>query len=175
MNAANRPVPWPRLLRQIHLWLGVFFAPSILFFAVTGGLQELKFHEAHGDYKPPPVLEKLGQVHIHQKFELKPQRKPPAAKPGGPEAAGPQAAGPGADAPKPAKPPEAQSPEAKKGPPKPSASVAALRWFFVATSAGLVFTTLLGLWIGVVQARSRTVPLLLLAAGAVIPVLLLAL
>lgn len=167
MSAASRPLPWPRLLRQVHLWLGVFFAPSILFFAVTGGLQELKFHEAHGDYKPPPVLEKLGQVHIHQKFELKPQRKPPAAKPGDPEGAASKA-----DAPSPA---TAKPPEAKKAPPRPPASVAALRWFFVATSAGLVFTTLLGLWIGVVQARSRTTPLLLLAAGAVIPVLLLSL
>lgn len=154
-----RPLPWPRILRQFHLWLGVFFAPSILFFAVTGGLQELKFHEAHGTYAPPPVLEKLGQVHIHQKFELKPQRKPPAAKAGG-------AAAPNTDA---------KAPEAKTAPRKPPASVVATRWFFVATSAGLAFTTLLGLWIGVVQARSRTVPLLLLAAGAVLPVVLLAL
>lgn len=146
-----RPLPWPRLLRQIHLWLGVFFAPSILFFAITGGIQELKFHEAHTGYKPPPLVEKLGQVHIHQKFELKPVRKPkPDAKPVG-----------------------APKSEAPKADPTPPVSVTALRLFFTLTAIGLVATTVLGLWIGVVQSRQRLVPLLLLAAGAVIPVILL--
>lgn len=157
MNAVStRRIAWPRLLRQIHLWLGVFFAPSILFFAFTGGVQELKLHEAHGDYTPPPILEKLGQVHIHQKFAVKPQRRPEGSRGEGPAAAG---------APKPA----ARS----VGPPPPSASVVASRWFFTATAVGLGITTLLGLWIGVVQARKRTLPLLALAAGCVLPVVLL--
>lgn len=150
MSVASKPrrIPWPRLLRQIHLWLGVFFAPAILFFAVTGGLQELKLHEAHGDYTPAPIVEKLGQVHIHQKFAVRPQRQGPA-------------------------PAQAAAPRAT--PPAPEASVVASRWFFTATAVGLVATTLLGLWIGVVQARQKTLALILLGAGSLLPVALLAL
>jgi hypothetical protein len=141
-------MPLPRLLRQVHLWLGVFFAPAILFFAVTGGLQELKLHEAHGDYTPAPIVEKLGQVHIHQQFAQRPQRRSEGAVP----AAAPRAA-----------------------PPAPKASVTASRWFFTAVAAGLVATTLLGLWIGVVQARQKRLALILLGAGSLLPVVLLAL
>ena len=162
MNAASsvrRPIPWPRLLRQIHLWLGVFFAPSIVFFAVTGGLQELKLHEAHGDYTPPPVIEKLGQVHIHQKFAAKPQRKPE----GPPKAEAAKAEAPAPAAPK-------AEPEKRKAPPL---SVKLLQAFFVATAIGLTVTTLLGLWIGVVQARQKLLPIILLIAGSVIPVAIL--
>ncbi|MBI1199649.1 MAG: hypothetical protein GC203_17445 [Phenylobacterium sp.] len=156
MSVASKPrrIPWPRLLRQIHLWLGVFFAPAILFFAVTGGLQELKLHEAHGDYTPAPIVEKLGQVHIHQKFAVRPQRQGAAPARGGAPA---QAAAPRAT------------------PPAPETSVVASRWFFTATAVGLVATTLLGLWIGVVQARQKTLALILLGAGSLLPVALLAL
>lgn len=158
MTTASKPrrgaTPLPRLLRQIHLWLGVFFAPAILFFAITGGLQELKLHEAHGDYTPAPVVEKLGQVHIHQKFALRPSRPPKA------QAAPSAAAAPAA--------PRAE-------PPAPETSVVAGRWFFTAVAVGLVGTTLLGLWIGVVQARQKGLALILLGAGSLLPVMLLAL
>ena len=33
-----------RIVRTIHLYLGVFTAPMLLFFAVTGGLQTFSFH-----------------------------------------------------------------------------------------------------------------------------------
>lgn len=41
--------------RQIHLYLGVFTTPALLFFAITGALQTFSFHETTkgSDYKPP--------------------------------------------------------------------------------------------------------------------------
>ena len=43
-----------QLLRQIHLYLGVFTAPAILFFALSGVLQTFGLHETTKDssYKP---------------------------------------------------------------------------------------------------------------------------
>lgn len=38
-----------RNIRLIHFYLGVFFAPLIIFFAFTGTLQVLKLHESYRD------------------------------------------------------------------------------------------------------------------------------
>jgi hypothetical protein len=80
---------------------------------------------------------------------------------------------------KPAPPPRAA--EASK--PKPSAgskakaslSTAMVKWFFVLTSTLMVITTLMGLWMGLAYGRNQTVLWLLLVAGSVVPVTLLAL
>lgn len=61
-------------IRQFHSYLGVFIAPSILFFALTGSLQLFSLHEAHGGYSPPAVVEKLGKLHKDQVFAAKPKR-----------------------------------------------------------------------------------------------------
>ncbi len=148
-----------RLMRQIHLYLGMFFAPTILFFAVTGSLQLYGLHEASrdGSYSPAPVIEKLSEVHIHQRFALapKPQKLPGAQKRA---EASPQVA-----------------PAPKALPPKPPVWRAVVRAFFLAAALGLIASALLGLWIGVVQARRRGPALLALAAGMLVPIILVAL
>jgi hypothetical protein len=55
-------------LRQIHLYLGCFFAPLLAFFAFTGILQTLTLHEAHkGEtYQPPAWIKSLALVHKDQ-------------------------------------------------------------------------------------------------------------
>jgi uncharacterized iron-regulated membrane protein len=55
-------------VRQLHLYLGVFFAPSIIFFALTGSLQLFGLHEGHpGEaYQPPAWVQKLGSIHKNQ-------------------------------------------------------------------------------------------------------------
>ena len=42
-----------RRLRQLHHYVGVFFAPAIIFFALTGALQTFGFHEARDGSGPP--------------------------------------------------------------------------------------------------------------------------
>jgi hypothetical protein len=152
------PAQLNRLLRKVHLYLGVFFAPVILLFALTGALQVYGLHEAgEGGYKPAPIIEKLGQVHIHQRFALKPKRPERAAAPA---PAAPAAA-------KPAPPREA---EKKADPAK-----VLLKALFFAAAVGLAASTVLGVWISLLAPRGRGLILGLLAAGAVLPILLLAL
>ena len=58
--------------RQIHLYLGVFTAPAILFFALTGILQTFSLHDASrdGTYKPPTWIVRLAQIHKKQTAAL---------------------------------------------------------------------------------------------------------
>jgi hypothetical protein len=51
----------------------------------------------------------------------------------------------------------------------------ALKWTFLAVAAGLVTSTLIGLWLVFTTSRRRGVVLALFAIGAVLPVALLAL
>lgn len=149
-------MPMRLALRQLHLYLGVFFAPCILFFALSGAVQVLGLHEASkggGGYKPAPVVEKLSEVHIHQRYAAKRKPSPPASA---------------AAAPRPA--------AAPAPPPKPPAlSTTLTKWFFVATASGLAISALLGIWMAVTQSRRRGLAWALLIAGALAPVLLLTL
>ena len=57
-------------IRIMHRYLGLFFAPTILFFAITGGLQMFGLHEtARGSsYVPPQILVHLSQLHKKGRF-----------------------------------------------------------------------------------------------------------
>jgi len=157
-RTAWSPAQLNRFLRKVHLYLGVFFAPIILMFALTGALQVYGLHEAgEGGYRPAPIVEKLGQVHIHQRFALKPKRPAPAA------ASAPSAAAVA----KPAPPREAEKPA--------DPAKALLKALFFAAAVGLAVSTVLGVWISLLAPRGRGLILGLLAAGAVAPILLLAL
>jgi hypothetical protein len=135
-------------IRRFHSWFGVFIAPSILFFALTGSLQLFSLHEAHGDYHPPAVIEKLGMLHKDQVFAAKPKRPPAAAK-----------------APKPAAPAaEAHHDEG------PKTSAQALKWFFLFVAASLAVSTCLGVWMALSYSADKRILWLVFLAGAVIPV-----
>jgi hypothetical protein len=152
--ARTRANPALRLaaIRQWHTYVGAFIAPSVLFFALTGSLQLFALHEAHGAYKPPLVVEKLGMLHKDQVFAPKPKRaSPPAAASAKPKA-------------------EAAKPEAG-----PKASTRALKWLFLGVAAGLVVSTCLGLWMALFHSRRKGVAWGLFLAGAVVPVAILTL
>ena len=140
------------LLRRIHSWLGLFIAPSVIFFAVTGAYQLYGLHESQPGYQPIPVFEKLGRVHMKQVFEAKPVRAAPPAK---------------AEAPKAAAPAKAQA--------EPKLSVLLLRAIFLVVAVGLAASTLLGVWMAQAYGRDKRAGWILLAAGAILPVLLVAL
>jgi len=146
-----------RFIRQLHFWVAVFVAPSLVLFAVTGMLQLFKLHEAEGGYQPPPVIEKLGQVHIHQKYALRPVRRPPAAQ------AAPAAAAVAAPARA-----EAEEPAAPLG-------ETLVKWTFLVMSLGMALSAVLGVWMSLSNTRQRRTTWLLLAAGTVLPILVLAL
>lgn len=147
-------------IRAVHHYLGLFFAPTILFFAITGGLQMFGLHEtARGSsYIPPNILVHLSQLHKKGTLYL-PQRKvvpPNSGKPDRPKL----------DAPKPetSKPTQAPPP-----PPNPLPT----KIFFAATALALAISTSTGLVMSWKYARRKSIVLLTLAAGVVIPAILL--
>jgi hypothetical protein len=59
-------------MRSIHLYLGVFFAPLLIFFMVSGCWQTFDLDHAskkNENYKPPKIIKQLTMVHTDQSFE----------------------------------------------------------------------------------------------------------
>ncbi|WP_267387744.1 hypothetical protein [Sphingomonas sp. GC_Shp_3] len=56
-----------RRLRQIHLYIGMFFAPMILLFALSGALQTFRLNEPRGwGGTPPTWMVWVGAIHKNQ-------------------------------------------------------------------------------------------------------------
>ena len=162
-----------RLFRKVHLYLGVFTAPALLFFAFTGALQTFSLHETTqgSSYKPPAWIVSLAQLHKKQTTSV-PVRKPrpgPAGAPGREGKAGRpgQAASPDAGGEmKPlAKASDAQAPR----PP----SHLPMKIFFLLVSVGLFLSTVTGIYMAYRYSHGKLLISGLLAAGIVIPLLLL--
>ena len=99
------------------------------------------------------LLQKLARVHRDDVFAAKPAR--PKAQTAGPAAT---------EAAKPAKPG-----------PRTRVATEALKWFFALVSVAVAGTSLLGLWMALAYNREKVMLLGVLAAGAAIPLLILAL
>jgi hypothetical protein len=133
------------LLRRIHTWVGMLIAPSVLFFATTGSLQLYSLHEAHGGYTPPPLFVALGSLHKDQKLPA-----PRRAEPG----------------------PAKARPQGHHAEPPPRTATQLLKIVFLGVAAGLVLSTLLGLWMALQDRVRRRTNLVLLTVGALLPLLL---
>src|ERR1700734_1775030 len=79
--------------RLLHLYLGIFTAPAIIFFSITGALQTFSLHETTrgSDYKPPKIIVELSQLHKKQTLVV------PTKNPQPPAQAKPEADKPAAD------------------------------------------------------------------------------
>jgi hypothetical protein len=68
-------------IRYTHLYLGVFIAPALFFFAFTGALQTFSFHETTkgSSYKPPAWIATLAQIHKKQTTTIPVKKLPPPA------------------------------------------------------------------------------------------------
>ena len=148
MNAATL-----RKLRQFHLYIGVFFAPAILFFAISGGLQTFRLQQASGwnGAPPPQWMATMGSVHIDQRLPgAEGEKKPEGAKP------------------------KPQLDPAKQAERKARAQKALpMKIFTAAVAIALALSTLLGAAIALSMKSTRRISLMMLAAGAVVPILLL--
>lgn len=142
-----------RALRRYHTYLGLFFAPMILLFAVSGALQTFRLQEAKGyGGTPPNWIVWLASVH-------KDQGPPREARVERPKAAGPAVAS--------EKPAGRPAKDAKRPSPLP------LKIFVVLLSIALAASTVLGVMIALSIKSVRRVSLALLALGTVVPVVLL--
>jgi len=149
-------------IRLTHHYIGVFFAPTILFFAITGSLQMFGLHETSrgSSYIPPAILVHLSQLHKEGNLYLPPQKAAPSAPA---KADGPKPGSPNSDTPKsPAPAPASSAPN-----PLP------MKIFFAATALALVISTCTGLFMSWKYARRKAVVVRVLLAGIACPLFLL--
>ncbi len=139
--------------RQLHLYLGTFFAPAILFFSITGALQTFSFHERTGgsSYDPPLLLMKLAQLHKKQTLTIAPKKpvRQTVDRPAERRASRPA--------------PEATEPHAQP------ISTLVMKWFTFLMAIGLSTTTLLGIYMAFKYNRDRRLVWGLLLVGTVLP------
>lgn len=151
-----------KALRVTHHYIGVFFAPTILFFAITGGLQMFGLHETSrgSSYVPPAILVHLSQLHKKGTLYLAPRKAAPTAPTKSDE--------PKAQAPK-SESPESAAPTAASPAPNPLPA----KTFFAAAALALVLSTCTGLFMAWKYARRKTVVIAVFLAGLACPVFLL--
>jgi hypothetical protein len=144
----------PITLRRWHGYIGSFVAPSVLFFTLTGAVQLFSLHEAHGNYHPPVLLERLSSVHKdqvlnkHKKVEKSEAARPPAGSDGDTSASH-------------------ESDEEESAP----AATFALKIFFLLVALGLTLSTCFGVWMSL-QTPRKGLPLALLLTGTLLPIIL---
>jgi hypothetical protein len=151
-----------KIVRQVHLYVGVFIAPALLFFALTGGLQVFSLHETSrgSDYKPPEWLVVMAQVHKKQTTAV---RKRPVDADGRPPAAA--ASVPMAST-VPLVTAKSDMPRMDAKHPLP------LKIFFAFVALGLFLSTLIGLYMAYRYTRKPMLVTVLLLAGVVLPIVL---
>lgn len=70
-----------KVMRNIHLYLGVFFTPLLVLFLITGCWQVFGFHKSSkqaGGYKAPQILQSFSQVHTDQRWTDQNNRPEPS-------------------------------------------------------------------------------------------------
>lgn len=149
--------------RQIHLYLGVFTAPMLLFFAITGGLQSFSLHETSrgSDYKPPAWLASAAQLHKKQTTVM-PTRRPRPPEPASDAARGNAMATTAVVT--------AANP---RRPERPARNLLPMKLFFVLVSLGLLISTVTGVYMSYRYSRRPKTISAVLAAGIAVPLLLL--
>jgi hypothetical protein len=168
-------------IRQLHLYLGTFFAPAIIFYALTGAFQTFQYHEEHEGRPAIPIFEKLAEIHKDQRVPkwVKPAPQPQTEKPAaaqttqpagnaispnaGSTATQPEAAAKPAPQPKPSSPPRA---------PRRKPSIP-FKFFAVFMSVGLMFTTSLGVYMAFRSTREKGKVWAMLVLGIGLPIVLL--
>jgi hypothetical protein len=55
-----------RFLRRLHTYLGVFFAPLLLFYVATGWFQTVTIQRNKSEGQPGDWISNLSQVHVDQ-------------------------------------------------------------------------------------------------------------
>lgn len=154
--------------RQIHLYVGVFSAPALLFFAFSGALQTFSLHEAdkERDYKPANWIIAIGQLHKHQTTqraigEAQPLNSSPSPRP---------AAAAGTEQFKAA--PNEHAATQMKGVGGSVRHPLPMKIFFATISLSLLFSVLTGLYMSYRHNRNKIIVTCFLLSGLLIPSLL---
>jgi hypothetical protein len=181
-----------RFLRNVHLYVGIFTTPALLFFATTGAMQTFSLHETTqgSSYKPPAWIATLAQLHKKQTTAVPVRRARPTAPDGVPGngqrgdrgdkgSRGAERKLDGAMASTGAAAPTDRSKAAgfarpESAPPAaPQKSHLPMKIFFLLVSVSLLLSTLTGIYMAYKYSRGWLVTAGLLAAGVIVPLLLL--
>ena len=154
-----------RAARLAHLYLGVFTAPALLFFAFTGALQTFSLHETSkgGSYMPPRWAVVLGQIHKKQTPVVALKKYAAPVPKGEPSIAATA---------------ESQYESAKSSYHYPLGETPRvhhplpMKIFFLAVSVGLLLSTTTGICMSYKYMRDRRVVTALVVLGILIPVIL---
>jgi hypothetical protein len=151
VRTVNNPITALKTIRIVHLYLGVFVAPAILFFAFTGALQTFSLHDVakDGSYRPANWIVSLAQLHKKQTKQL------PAPK-------DPSTMNSSKDDPKPQKKHDSVS----------THSTLPMKIFFLVVSIGLFLSTLTSLSMSYMYCRNKVSLTAILLAGVAVPVAL---
>ena len=135
-------------LRRYHLYVGMIFAPAIIFFSFSGAIQTIGWQD---DPAPPAWIKTIASIH-------KKQTMPKARKPR------PQAAAPA---------PEGGAAARREEPAAQGPSPIPLKIFTVLLSIGLILSAGLGVAIALANRSTRRMSTIMLAIGLILPPLLL--
>lgn len=154
--------------RTLHLYLGVFTAPMLLFFAITGGLQSFSLHETTrgSSYTPPAWLASAAQFHKKQTTVL-PQRRPRPSEAGGKDTLAPVATNAKATN-RPSLKTASDNADAR-----PKKNLLPMKAFFALVALGLLISVLSGLYMAWRYSRKPMLFGAILGAGVAVPLLLL--
>jgi hypothetical protein len=152
------PIVVLKVVRLIHLYLGVFIAPAIVFFAFTGALQTLSLHTSSkgSTYKPAHWIIALAQLHKKQTTELPASKVEQSAssrltsKPGAPE----------------------RTDSSEKGLDRPAHHPLPMKIFFLVVSMGLFASTATGLYMSYKYCRRKVLLAIVFIAGIIVPICL---
>jgi len=152
-------------IRQLHLYLGTFFAPAIFFFALSGALQTFSLHENEddGSYKAPAWIVTVASIHKDQRLAHPHHHEPAAPAEAKPEEAkAPAQDGHAANA------PAAHEEEHDEGP-----STLPLKIFVLFLAVGLMLTAALGIYMALQSRNNRRMTWVMLVCGILVPVAML--
>jgi hypothetical protein len=141
-----------RKIRLFHQYMGLFFAPMILLFALSGALQTFRLQEAHEPNAPAPPGWIVWLASVHKDQSL------PRAEPERDHAPAPR---------------EAPKPRPLRPSATPRPSPLPLKIFVTILSIGLIISTVLGIAIALNNRTIRRLSVILLASGTILPLLLL--
>jgi hypothetical protein len=156
--------------RLVHLYLGVFIAPALIFFAFTGALQTFSLHETTrgSSYKPPAWAVTLGQIHKKQTMVVPVRKQPPPDRPS-PDKPTDRTQSAATAASQPAQNPSQKPAEAAAS---KQHNALPLKIFFLLVAIGLFLSTISGIYMSYKYIRNRILITALLIGGIVIPMLL---
>ena len=142
-----------RRVRQSHFYLGMFFAPAILLFALSGALQTFRLQETKGyGGTPPGWIVWMASVHKDQSLPRENHTTLQAIKPSALVA---------------------QVPRSGQDRPFTLISPLPLKIFVALMSLGLLASAILGIVIALTNRTMRRRSMIVLVAGLALPLLLL--